>query len=96
MSSMSDFLDAMLDKKRTAEAKGFKMDLIVLHQDFYPVLMGAVGQLKNASDAFEIRQCPKEEERKDIYLHGVKVMWSNNRLPAREAWYRYSGSIVLK
>lgn len=90
---MEEFLNAIQDKKRTAEAHGFRLTLIVLHQSFYDTLMGAVGQLKKASDAFEIRQDPKEEERKDIYLHGVKVLWSGNRLPARQVWYRYSGGL---
>lgn len=95
MSAMSNFLDHVLAKKRDAEAMGWKMDLIILHQGFYDTLMGAVATDRQTSDAFELRQDPNEEERKDIYLHGVKVMWSNNRLPAREVWYRYSGSIVL-
>jgi hypothetical protein len=88
---MENFLDAILDKKREAEAHGFTLDIIVLHQDFYGTMMGAVGQLKKASEAFTLHQNPKEKERKDIYLHGIKVLWSNSRLPPRQAWYRYSG-----
>lgn len=90
MRGMKEFLDAILDKKREAEAHDLQLDLVVLHQEFHEVLMTAVGTMKLASDAFELRQCEKESERRDIYLHGVKVMWSGNRLPARQAWYRYS------
>ena len=88
--SFKDFLDAILDRKRAAEAYGMKLDLMVLHRDFYDTLMASLGSNKQLSDAFELRQCPKEEERKDIYLHGVKVMWSGNRLPTNQVWYRYS------
>jgi hypothetical protein len=87
---MNEFLEAIREKKRDAEVHGMKLDLIILHQEFYGVLMQAVGTMKPAAEAFEVRQHPRNEDRKDIYLHGVKVMWSGNRLPARQAWYRYS------
>lgn len=96
MRGMAEFLAAILDKRREAEAHEMQLDLIVLHQDFYGVLMQALGTVKEASAAFELRQCKKEPERRDIYLHGVKVMWSGNRLPARQAWYRYSNPKLLK
>ena len=94
MTGMKEFLEHVLGLKRNAEARGWKLDLMVLHREFYDTLMTAVGTFKPASDAFELRD-GKEDGRKDIYLHGVKVMWSGNRLPSRQAWYRYSGKMVL-
>ena len=90
MSSMDDFLNNILDRKRTAEAHGLVLDVMVLHQDFYDTLMKALGASPQASSCFEIRQDPREKDRKDIFLHGVKVMWSGDRMPVRQAWYRYS------
>lgn len=88
--SLNNFLDGILDKKREAEAMGFRLDLIVLHRNFYETLMRAVATEKAASGAFKLVQHPKEEERKDVYLYDVKVMWSGNRLPVRQVWFRYS------
>ncbi len=90
MTGMNDFLGAILDKQRSAAAQGMKLDLIVLHRDFYDVLMRAIGTERPAAYAFEIRQCKRDSRRSDIYLHGVKVMWSGSRLPVRQAWFRYS------
>lgn len=90
MRTVNDFLDALLDKKRDAEARGMKLDVMVLHQSFHEPLMKALTTSPSASSCFELVQDPSEEERKNIFLHGVKVMWSGNRLPARDVWYRYS------
>lgn len=90
MSSIDDFLNQVLDRKRTAAAHGMVMDVMVLHQSFYETLMKALSLSPQASSCFELRQDPREEERQDIFLHGVKVMWSGDRLPVRQAWYRYS------
>lgn len=93
---MDRFLDAILERKRAAEAYGMRLDIIVLHREFYDTLMGALGQSSKASQAFELKQCRKESERKDIYLHGIKVMWSGDRLPRRQAWYRYTNPGYVK
>ena len=90
MRTINDFLDAILDKRRTAEAHDMKLDVIVLHQSFHDPLMKALTISPALDDVWELRQCPKEEERKDIFLHGVKVMWSGGRLPPSHVWYRYS------
>lgn len=90
MRTVNDFLNGVLDKKRTAEAHGMRLDIMVLHQSFYEPLMKALTSSPAASSCFELRQDPSEEERRDIFLHGVKVMWSGNRLPASNVWYRYS------
>jgi hypothetical protein len=88
--NFEQFLDLVLDKKRTAEAHGMRLDIMVLHRDFHDALMKSIGQHKGVSNAFELRQCAKEPERHDIFLHGVKVMWSGGRLPVNQVWYRYS------
>lgn len=88
--SLNAFLDSILDKKREAEARGFRLDLIVLHVDFYDTLMRAIATERAASSSFKLVQNPHEEERKDVYLYDVKVMWSGNRLPTRQVWFRYS------
>ncbi len=67
-----------------------KLDVMVLHKSFYEPLMKALSISPQLASAFELRQCPREEERKDIFLHGVKVMWSGDHLPSRDVWYRYS------
>jgi hypothetical protein len=90
MRTINDFLDSILDKKRTAEAHGMRLDVMVLHQSFYEPLMKAISISPQLQSCWELRQCPKEPERKDIFLYGVKVMWSGDRLPARQAWFRYS------
>ncbi len=88
--SLNAFLESILDKKREAEALGFRLDLIVLHVDFYDTLMKAMATEKAASGAFRLVQNQRDEERKDVYLYDVKVMWSGNRLPTRQVWFRYS------
>lgn len=90
MRTIDDFLDSVLDKKRTAEAHGMKLEVMVLHQSFYGPLMQAISISPQLAVCYELRQCPKEKERQDVYLHGVKVMWSGDRLPTRQVWYRYS------
>ncbi len=88
--SLDNFLNGILDKKREAEALGFKLDLIVLHVDSYDMLMKAIATEKAASSSFKLVQNPRNEERKDVYLHDVRVMWSGNRLPTSHVWFRYS------
>lgn len=96
MRTVSDFLDGVLDKKRTAEAHGMKLEVMVLHVNFHDTLMKALGLSPGLQSCWELRQCPKEEARKDLFLYGVKVMWSGNRLPEREAWFRYSNPNFVK
>lgn len=90
MRTVNDFMDSVLDKKRTAEAHGMKLEVMVLHVNFHDNLMKALGLVPSLQSTWELRQCGKEEERKDLFLHGVKVMWSGNRLPENQVWYRYS------
>lgn len=90
MRTVNDFLDSVLDKKRTAEAHGMRLDIMVLHVGFYDPLMKALGLTPAFRDCWELRQGANDEERKDLFIYGVKVMWSGNRLPASQAWFRYS------
>lgn len=90
MRTVNDFLDSVLDKRRTAEAHGMKLDIMVLHVDFHDPLMKALAISPALQNDWELRQDPNEEERKDLFIHGVKVMWSGNRLPTGQAWFRYS------
>lgn len=90
MRTVNDFLNEVQDKQRTAEAYGMKLDVMVLHVSFHDPLMKALTLSPSCRDAWELKQCAKEEERKDLFLYGVKVMWSGDRLPARQVWYRYS------
>lgn len=90
MKTIGDFLDQVYDKKRTAEAHGMKLEVMVLHQDFHDGLMKALATVATYGSSWELRQCPREESRKDIFIHGVKVMWSGSRLPVGQVWFRYS------
>lgn len=90
MRTINDFLDSVLDKKRTAEAHGMRLDIMVLHVGFHDSLMKALGLSPALQSCWELRQDPHEEERKDLFIYGVKVMWSGDRLPANQAWFRYS------
>lgn len=90
MTGMNEFLAYVWQKKLDAKAHGMNLDLIVLHRDFHDTLMRAVSTMKVASDAFELRDHPTNKDRKDTYLHGVKVLWAGHRLPAKQAWYLYS------
>lgn len=78
------FLADILTRKDDASAIGMRMDLIVLPLSFAQIINKAAIQEDLADDEYRI------SETGNVYLLGIKVLWSNGRLPAGQAWFRYS------
>ena len=92
MKEMQDFLDGVLEKKLDARAKGYEMDLMVLHTEFKYVLFGALPEYEGHNgQPGAIRTQVHLDGRMDVYIYGVKVMWSQARLPKGQVWFRLNG-----
>ena len=81
-------LEAILDKKREAEAHGWKLDLLVFPLAYKDDLFKAVVTEAYAGEAYTLGS---EKDGFPIYLHGIKVLWSGARLPHGQVWFRYRG-----
>ena len=90
MSEMTAFLDMVLEKKLDARAKGYNLDLMVLHREFQNVLFTAVATEVETIPAYKL--VTHDDGRNDVYLHGVKILWSGGRLPRGQVWFRYIGN----
>ncbi len=84
--SARDFLDNIESRKRDAAALGSKLDLIVLPKSFADTIAKAAVKEDLSDYDFHV------SESGNVYLVGVKVLWSSSRLPASQAWFRYSNS----
>lgn len=87
---VKELLDAILDKKREAEAMGWTLDLLVFPLAYKNDLFKAVVTDSACADAYSLG---REDDGFPIYLHGIKVLWSGSRLPKGQVWYRYRGAV---
>ncbi len=86
--NLRGLLEAILQKKRDAEAHGWILDVVVMPEKYSDALLKAVTTQTWAGDAYTLGS---KEDGYPIHLHGVKVMWSASRLPFGQVWYRYRG-----
>lgn len=86
--NLKALLECVLEKKRSAVAFGWKLDLLVFPLTYKDALFRAVVSEAYASDAYTLGS---EEDGYPVFLHGIKVLWSGGRLPWGQVWYRYSG-----
>lgn len=87
--SAREFLANIETRKKDALGIGATLDLIVLPQSFADIIAKAA--IKEDLTDYEFRV----SDTGNVFLVGVKVLWSNARLPAGQAWFRYSMKGVI-
>ena len=87
MSDINNLLDGILDKKRSAQAFGMELDVMVMHTSFYQPLMTALGLTPAFRSCWELRPTGTLGQ-SDLFIYGIKIIWSS-RLPIRQVWFRY-------
>ena len=87
-SAFKALVDKIHDRKRDAEARGWVLEMVVLPRSWSNTLNRAVLLYKPSGDVYSIvgsgRGCGE-------YILGVKILWSEKRLPPNQVWWRYKG-----
>ncbi len=81
--SCAEFIDAIQKRVDDATAIGSRITLAVLPLSAAQLIITQAN--KEGLGPSEFFHSPTG----NVYLAGVKVMWSNGRLPEGEAWFRY-------
>lgn len=82
--SAKEFLQNIEVRKSDAAEIGMKLDLLVLPREFADIMSRAA--VKEDLSDYEFRV----SDTGNVYLVGVKVLWSGGRLPQGQCWFRYS------
>lgn len=82
--SAREFLNNIEVRKTDANEIGMKLDLLVLPRDFADIMSKAAVKEDLTEYEFHVSDAG------NVYLVGVKVLWSGSRLPDGHCWFRYS------
>ncbi len=85
--SCKEFLDKIQDRQDEALARGCRIDLVVLPLQAAQMIATQARKEGLSDHDFWVSKTG------NIFLCGIRVMWSSGRLPEGQAWFRYRNSI---